>query len=498
MKRRQLFKILAGCTISIFLAVGYVQAFYLDADQNVEIKGKVQSRFSVSTEDTEGFTNPEVDSGSFVQHRNLAYIELNHDLKNIDWNGIDLKYRLLGRFMYEGAYEYGDNALKDSRDRFPSIIDDFRKDADLWEGYVDVVKGPFFLRIGKQTLAWGETDLFRLLDNVNPLDNTYGGLFEDLDDRRLPLKMLRANYNFGSVGPISSFTLEGYFVPGFMENEVSPVAPFGTRYSFPLADFEKDFGIPTLTFKPDKNISNSRYGIRHSGVLFDVNYTIAHMRTFGDLPGARLVPDPTNAIGGANFEYVYDTLDITGISLNFYESHSDMIIRSETAWFWNEDVFIPEINVLPAFAGVAGSITEKSFLRFMIGFDKFMWIRALNEKQTFFISGQYFASWADDHDDRMSQPAQKQFPDPLTFPKAKELEQQFTLAMSTSYLSGKMAPQLSIAYDVRGAWFFQPQVNLIFEPFRVLLQYNRIEGERTNFGLLRDIDQFSVNITYLF
>ena len=39
--------------------------------------------------------------------------------------------------------------------------------------------------------AWGETDIFRLLDNINPLDDSFGGFFIALDERRMPIEMVR-------------------------------------------------------------------------------------------------------------------------------------------------------------------------------------------------------------------------------------------------------------------------------------------------------------------
>ncbi len=74
----------------------------------------------------------------------------------------------------------------------------------------------------RQILAWGETDIFRLLDGVNHLDNSFGGPFEDLDDRRIPLWMLRSSLNLGMVGPVSSLTLEGFIVPGTLDATVAP------------------------------------------------------------------------------------------------------------------------------------------------------------------------------------------------------------------------------------------------------------------------------------
>ena len=56
------------------------------------------------------------------------------------------------------------------------------------------------LRIGKQQVVWGEADLFRSLDIVNPLDIRQNGFVgEDFSDFRQPLDIFKALYNFGSV-----------------------------------------------------------------------------------------------------------------------------------------------------------------------------------------------------------------------------------------------------------------------------------------------------------
>src|SRR5437879_13423223 len=82
-------------------------------------------------------------------------------------------------------------------------------------GYVDFEKGPVFLRVGRQILAWGETDVFRLLDNINPLDSSFGGFLIALDERRVPLDMLRASYRLGQLGPLSDAFLEGFGALGY-------------------------------------------------------------------------------------------------------------------------------------------------------------------------------------------------------------------------------------------------------------------------------------------
>ena len=87
----------------------------------------------------------------------------------------------------------------------------------LFEWYFNITKGPLFIRIGKQNLSWGESDGFRLLDQINPLDNGFAGFLTGLDERRIPLNMLRAQWSFGTVGFINDLTLEGFYS---IDNEV--------------------------------------------------------------------------------------------------------------------------------------------------------------------------------------------------------------------------------------------------------------------------------------
>lgn len=517
-------------------AVEPVHAIFLNPEKTIELKGKVQTRVSISTEKTEGFSTipemydpategytwPDVDSGEIVQHRNIAYVEFNHDLKRIGETNLELKYHLLGRFLYEGIYDYGPDKYQDVADMSPDEYDDFKKDADLWEAYVDISKGPTFVRIGRQTLAWGETDIFRLLDNVNPLDNTYGFIFEDLDDRRIPIDMIRASYNFGKVGKITDFGLEGFWSPGFVENTVAPFGPRGSRYAYPLgltnlgpnglggdiipmSNWAGEAGWPYVV-KPEKDMSESRFGIRHSGLLgTNLNYTIAHMRTILDTPGIAGVfnpPDGNNDIYWG-LALRYGTTDITGLSINYYELNTDIVFRGEVAYFWNERVLNLKTAFAPLYSGTFGEsdIQEKGFWKLMVGLDKFLWIRALNRNQTFFLSLQYFGQYMRDHEDTIVQPVNNvpsKYLSGDTFPKVKEYEQTVTLITSTAYYHGRIEPQIAVAYDLRGALFVQPQINYMFDPFRLKLQYSGISGNRTSFGLLRDRDQITCILTYNF
>ncbi len=461
----------------------------------LEAKGKIQSRVSFRTDEPQGFTFPAVAAGNMVQQRNLGLIEINQVLSKESETTPEIKYHLTGRLLYEGIYDYGPKKFQEVRDANKQQIDDFKRDASIWEAYVDYGKGKGFLRLGRQNLSWGETDIFRLLDRINPLDDTFGGSFEDLDDRRIPIWMVRGTYNLGNVGPISSLSLEGFFNPGFGSQEVSPMAPFGTPYAFPMPAST----VPTRVHTPEKTFESSRGGIRLQGVLGDnFNFSLAQYQTIIDSP-VPIVTFAPAAPGGPVFQDLYYKTEwVTGGSVNFYEPHLAGIIRSEVAWFWNEPVFIPQINAPVLFGDFrTGDIPKKNVLRYMVGFDKNLWIRPLNSTSMFNVFLQYFAEYYPSYDERMKIALPK-FPTGEFMTQVK-YDQKITMIAFTSYQEGTLTPQVAVAYDPRGALLWIPSLEKTFDPWRIKIAYYGITGrDDVSVGILRDRQQASAQLTLVF
>ncbi len=80
---------------------------------------------------------------------------------------------------------------------------------ELKELYVDVemLDSRLWLRIGKQTIVWGKTELFRNQDQWNPQDLALSSL-PGLEESRTALWALRAVYSFYNVGPLEDVSLE--------------------------------------------------------------------------------------------------------------------------------------------------------------------------------------------------------------------------------------------------------------------------------------------------
>ena len=489
--------------------------YYKDLQRKgFDISGKIETRVSSRTESSEGFTSPEVDAGDIVQHRNLLHLEVNHDLtKDRKMMGWRARYHLLGRALYEGIYDYGPDQYEDlPDDNWVEDIDDFKYDIDLWEGYIDLSKKSFFCRLGRQNLAWGETDLVRLLDNINPLDNTFGGIFEDLDDRRIPLWMARASNNFGRLGPFQSISLEGFWVPGSIDAQESPLAPPGTPYALPVPPISA-LDIPGVVDfyehedDPEREMNNSRWGARLQGYLGGLNWALAYQKTFLDTPTPRFVVDrqfdpTTGTPAKVALNYEWEQVDIFGASFNSYEPHLDLVLRSEIAYLVDVPFFIPEVaipgpTVSPT--GVlqfnTGEIIEEDQLRYSMSIDKDIWIRPLCKNGQFSFTLQYSGTYTYDHEDEMMYAIPD--PDDGEFDiEMKEYEQTYVfVAMNTSgWLNGDLLPTLTCAYNPRGAFFFQPQLEYLFDPWRATLQYSNISGNFVDFGFFEDRDQVTLTL----
>jgi hypothetical protein len=111
----------------------------------------------------------------------------------------------------------------------------------LREAYLDLnlFDSRLFLRLGKQTIIWGKTELFRNQDQFNPQDLALVTLPE-LEDSRIPLWALRAIWSFWDVGPLEDVRLE--FVWMLDDFEPNDVGRCGEPYA-PLPVCDKTFGV---------------------------------------------------------------------------------------------------------------------------------------------------------------------------------------------------------------------------------------------------------------
>jgi hypothetical protein len=581
-----------GLSLAIVIGLGYGSAWaiFLDKEETLRLNGRVYNRTAYATEDAAQNTRLQIpySNWNMLQNRTFIQLELRHNLTDLiagRYTGLlaplqyplaplrllepdDLDYFVTYRGEYDGVWDYGPDVFSEE---FPLLSDcvpitkekkkhprDFpgctrldtrqrlRNRHRLFEAYINYTRGPIFLRIGRQNLSWGETDVFRLLDQINPLDASFGGFLVALDERRVPLDMLRAVYGFGSRGPFSEINLEGYVA---LDDEVAEPVPTGSPWSTPNPP-----GIKGFVKKPARNFTDARGGGRIIGVFGDFTFSIAHFYTYLDAATLRIMtPTKDPPINLAEFQaavqsgqtsrflvdnyhanVLFPKMQISGATLSFSVPRFYAVVRSEFAYFYAEPFFLnsaPSQILGPALTGqvtpgyrqvgvdpVTGSpllryksdIDRSDVVRWSIGIDINRYIRFLNPGQSFLISAQAFGSHILDFNDTSLASVRDSFGfahfavpvrDPnrnnQAFVNLDPYQIINTILISTSYRSGVISPALAFFYDWQGSWVVQPGVTFVRDPFRLTLQYNYIDGQFNGIGFLRDRDNVIVQLEFV-
>jgi hypothetical protein len=530
---------------ALLLASRAACGLYLDEARTFQLTGKLFSQASWRMQDSDsggrncfylmqpnsnctGFTFPTTRTGQLIQHRNLLDVEVAHDLRSVLGLAADgsqaLSYRFRVKYFYDGVYDYGPRAYSEPSSHLtpqgtPDVLGqqglrtnrhlDTQHDP-VWNAYVDAADGPVWVRVGRQDLSWGETDGFRLLDMIEPLDNRFGfPLVEDLDDRRIPLWMLRSVVRLGDVGAISNLLLEGYWVPGTIDDQEAPIPLTGNPFAPPAPPGSADIIIP------NKTLGNSRGGGRIIATLFDTaTVSLAHYVTYNDAPSARLAIRSLAPVPDTPFLVEFYQQQITGASATLaLPFDPETVVRSEIAHFWDERVFIPDQSAnVAALTGeflanggkpVRGALPTRDVLRWVIGVDRNIWLRWLNPTNTFFFSAQYFQTDIFDFSRQITNPVVSEVQFPAAGPPISQLvprkndEITLTYLVSTLYRHGTIMPALFGAYDARGVHAVVPALTYQFGTHvQFTLKYAIITGTFANLGIFRDRNQLLLRAQY--
>ena len=107
-----------------------------------------------------------------------------------------------GRFAADFGF-YGQQAGSVLEWNSPSFM------LDLPSAYIDINKGPLWVRIGQQQIAWGEAYFFRVFDVPNGLDTrrhfTLDVAAEEFSDKRVSAPAARVSYTFSNGFELDSF-----------------------------------------------------------------------------------------------------------------------------------------------------------------------------------------------------------------------------------------------------------------------------------------------------
>lgn len=597
--------------VTVLVGAAGVEARYLDQGQELRLGVRTYVNARVGTENTDVFeirpddlpnlgpnavvtnseTFPYSSAGHLRQNRFFLEVDLEHKLDRLLHDGFGplwllnrlpfdiegLAYRVTFRSEYEGVYDWGpseyrtassyttgslitnpdvelpNNPISGLEVDVPAARRKLRDKGShrerLFQAYVEGNVGDTFIRFGRQNLSWGESDGFRLLDQINPLDNSFGGFLISLDERRVPLDMLRVQHYLGGIGPFYDAFVEAYAA---IDDEVSYVPGLlqGSPWALPNLD-KPSATVKPLFYQPNRTFADARGGVRLVWSQGRGTFSLAHYYTYADQPNVSvrvnqgfpvralpsrylsetsLTPAQIQISGGsATWAFPYEIAQKIGLS-------GEPIVRMEFAYIKDEprslqeelDPFLFYLLESRRPGGtpqtVSGDRTRDSS-NFLIGLDINQWIRFLNPSQSFLFSTQFFYKHLQGAGKRApvdGYPIVETgevllVPERLINPRIGGLNLGFpiepvfvrqptdqflqTLIITTSYRSGMITPLFAMFYDWSGSVVVQPSLTLTYDPFRFVVDYSFIEANKlkgsSGISLLRDRDNVQFRIEYV-
>jgi len=343
----------------------------------------------------------------------------------------DLVFFTKARYWYDAAYDWRDKF--DAGQHYQGHV---QRTDWLRDCYLDYMNGSWFLRLGKQQVAWGQADGITILDRVNPVDLTEYWL-QDFVDMRIPLWMANINY-----APKLNSNLQFLVIPDFEASTATyPTGPFVFYSTERFENWRKPQGNVDLNiYYPGKQFENSTFGLQWSDRIGDLDYTLNYLNGFYTSPrnttifvsGNPSIPSTTSW----KVDRAFKRWRMYGGSMNKTFTNpgpmQGITMRGDLACYNDEPIYIGD----PALAS-AKKIARWNNVFWLIGLDKYI--------VTNWLASFQFSQYILEHAREKSQglPSHQQYPmNAYTYGYADQVENIFTLKISTDYMNERLKPEV--------------------------------------------------------
>lgn len=330
------------------------------------------------------------------------------------------------------------------------------------------------LTFGKQQVVWGKTDLFRVLDVINPVDYSRHNIYDELEDIRIPQWMLTAEWRMGPNNVFDDSNLSLIWnIDKFRPNNLGTC---GQPYRILDAGcfFASSVGpVPVIHDVQEVNwdLSNTQFGIKWEGVYGDMTFSLNALNYRQQLPSLHFRGNPDfnpatfNPTVIASFPFQADgifdihfpRINLLGGSFDYYSEGIDAVWRVETSYTQGEEM--PRDT---------DGHKKTDMFRYVVGFDKNIVIPALGTSSAFLISAQIFGEHILDHE--------------IDMPNDED-NWISTLLVKGWYINNRLSPQIIIAHDFAAqATVIAPSIEyLVSDTWKVNLGLNIKTGGKEKF-----------------
>ena len=420
------------------------------------------------------------------------------------WQRMDLlspQYEQMGRYAEDWVHE------------------NYYTELDLREFYLDLFPNEWLsMRIGRQQLMWGEIGGYRLLDAVNPDNNTWHfAALEALEDTRIPLWMWQTNIDL----PAIEHSLELLWIPMLdrPKDTVSVPLSFVGAWGVPYPNTPTSFFTPKRIFEyPGRNFRDMRAGLRWKGALGrDTNYSLVYLYTHQFSPPVPLyfdfapVLDDPNGFDPERTERAvlgFPRQHLAGFSLEHSiqplatTARLELAVEPNRTFSGRTDRYNPAPN--DRFRNYF--LTEKMLaLNYALMLQRPTMIRFLNPTQNVLLVAQFFHSYVPALDmEADSDRVWTQIPGYNDW-QAQRHSFRVALVARTSYLRGLVNVNLTGVYVpnpyAKDSGFYSVDVGFRLGPhYRLNVVVTDFIGKDPyrDLGLFRDRDEVSAALSVLF
>jgi hypothetical protein len=351
----------------------------------------------------------------------------------------------------------------------------------------------FNIKVGKQQVVWGRSDLFRVLDVINPMDYSRNSIYDEFEDIRIPMWILQANYRMGASESLSernvqvvwnfdqfrannlgqcgtpNAVLEAscYFrAAKMLWDQGGTVGNLAPAAALGLAQFQggpvaNPYAGVALTVPssisgirnvelPKWRLNNTQLGARFEGVSSDGSIAFSLNALIGrsQMPSLRGIRPDALA-----FDLVYPRISVLGGSMDFNVEAINTTVRLEGALTHGEEFTETDVSSLYA---------KKKVWRSVIGLDRPTEINWLNPGRTTMISAQFFWQHIFDFVETHNVSAVGG-QDVIGGTTGWKDDNLVTLLVSSQYMQDRLNPQFVFARDIQArANMVQPSVTFLY------------------------------------
>lgn len=398
---------------------------------------------------------------------------------------------------------YGDKKLHELESpEFNSRLD-FVREAFVKKTFTLSDGTDFFLKLGKQQVVWGRTDLFRVLDVINPVDYSRNNIYDELQDIRIPMWIAQGEWrmgasesmqernlsfvwnfdqfrphNLGQCGTANVMLDAGCFFRGMknlwdnggtVANFASfgpPGAPGDLNGTWLAANFgANQLGIRKVDL-PEWSLANTQIGAKFEGVTAGgLSFSLNALHYRSQLPSLHAIPETkrvnpfTGASGNSSpfsgpaqgvpsthmiaFDMKFPRVNLVGGSLDFQSEALGAAFRMEGAMTHGEEFVNTAKPKL---------YSSNRVFRSVIGVDRPTFIPFISESQATLFSAQLFYQHIFDHEEHTGLAGKVGMPD-------WENNVIGTFLVKAFLMNSRLSPQLIIARDFQArATTAAPQV----------------------------------------